>query len=155
MIKELWFLIKLLFTPITDKLELVSLKHFPFKGYLFMMWCGKMIYRKDNETKVLDHLRTQKGLRSIRHETIHLMQAKDIGSWIKFYLIYVWEWIKGNPLLHPAQSAYYTIPFEVQAYALEDTPERYTNNLAPYTINGRKKFYKQHRNNFREFVKTL
>lgn len=151
MIKELWYLIKLLFSPISDKLELVQLKHFPFKGYLFMMWCGKMIYRDD----VLDYLRTQKGLRSIRHETIHLMQARDTGSWIKFYLIYLWEWIKGNPLIHPAQSAYYMIPFEVQAYALEDTPERYTNDLSPYTIKGRKKFYKQHRDNFREFVKTL
>ena len=155
MIKELWLLIKLLFTPLTDKLELISLKHFPFKGYLFMMWCGKMIYRQENETKVLDNLRTQKGLRSTRHETIHLMQAKDRGSWIKFYLIYLWEWIKGNPLIHPSQSAYYTIPFEVQAYALEDTPERYTKDLSPYTIKGRKKFYKQHRDNFREFVKTL
>ena len=32
--------------------ELMPMKHFPFKGYKYMMWCGRIIYRKENEEKV-------------------------------------------------------------------------------------------------------
>ena len=43
MIKELWYLIKLLFSPLSDQIDVVQMKHFPFKGYLAMSWCGKII----------------------------------------------------------------------------------------------------------------
>ena len=43
---ELIKLIKMLFTPIKDvnELNLIGMKHFPFKGYKYMMWCGNIIY---------------------------------------------------------------------------------------------------------------
>ena len=73
-----------------DFVEIKQMKHCPFKGYLAMSWCGYLLTRYspdniDNET--------------VNHETIHLMQAKDEGSWLKFYLKYLWEWIKGGDLL--------------------------------------------------------
>ncbi len=46
--KELWQLIKMLFSSKPgdfDTPELLAMKHYPFKGYRFMMWCGRMIYR--------------------------------------------------------------------------------------------------------------
>lgn len=50
MIKELWTLVKMLFSGkpeyVTDA-ELLGMDHFPFKGYSYMMWCGKLIYRND------------------------------------------------------------------------------------------------------------
>lgn len=48
MFKELWTLIKLLFNSNPkniEKVELLGMNNFPFKGYKYMMWCGKMIYR--------------------------------------------------------------------------------------------------------------
>lgn len=48
------------------------------------------------------------------------------------------EWVKGNPICHPASSAYYTIPYEMEAYANEgnpDYPVNYNgNNLSRYKI---------------------
>ena len=51
MIKELWVLVKLLFgkrqPKDIDKVSLMGMDHFPFVGYKYLMWCGKMIYRND------------------------------------------------------------------------------------------------------------
>ena len=52
--KELWQLIKMLFSSKPgdfDTPELLPMKHYPFKGYRFMMWCGRMDlpYREQRE----------------------------------------------------------------------------------------------------------
>lgn len=161
-IKELFKLIKLLFKDKPqdhNEVELIAMDHFPFKGYLFMMWCGKMIYRTDNTDKVNFHLTTQKGKESINHETIHLYQAKDRKTWIKYYLKYAWEWLKGNPITHPSSSAYYTIPYEIEAYAnqsnLDYLKTRTKDSVNKYIIKNRKKTYKEHRENWKEYIKTL
>lgn len=103
MVKELWYLIKLLFSHISNELEIVKLKHFPFSGFAYMMWCGKLITKTDNPIDKYDY----------NHENIHLQQAQLVGSWWKYYLTYLWEWIKGNPF---RKSSYYMIPFELEAY---------------------------------------
>ena len=83
--KEILTFVRLLFVNIdnVNKVEPLAMTHFPFKGYKYMMWCGKLIYRDEhpqNGTLVPT---------DENHETIHLMQAKDKGSWWKFYLSYL------------------------------------------------------------------
>ena len=68
-------------------------------------------------------MQTYAGKESLTHETIHLRQAQVIGSWVKYYWRYFVEWVKGNPICHPASSAYYTIKYEMEAYANEGNPD--------------------------------
>ena len=135
---ELFTLIKMLFTPIKSDIQMVKMKHFPFKGYKYMMWCGNIIYR-DDKYKDMSKI-------SLNHETIHLCQAKIKGSWIKYYWSYFIEWMKGNPIIHPSSSAYYTIPYEMEAYAYQDNPDYVNNydgsNLVYFKISNRKRVYK-------------
>ena len=148
--KELWQLIKMLFSSKPgdfDTPELLAMKHYPFKGYRFMMWCGRMIYRAENKENIDRYMQTYAGKESLTHETIHLRQAQVIGSWVKYYWRYFVEWVKGNPICLPASSAYYTISYEMEAYANEgnlDYPVNYDgSNLSRYKIKGgRKKLYK-------------
>ena len=148
MIKELWTLAKMLFATKPDGIEevkLMGMEHFPFRGYSYMMWCGKMVYRKDSyETRRKEWITKQYKV-SKNHETIHLMQAKQCGSWTKYYLRYLWEWMKGG-LSDPLSANYYLIPYEMEAYANEenlDYPKQYDgSNLGKYTFNSRKKVYK-------------
>lgn len=112
-IKELKQLIKYFFTgtpKTTTHLEIITMKHFPFNGFNAMSWCGKII------TRNLEYLDDT----TIRHETTHLKQAQQYNSWFAYYLSYLFEWLKGNPFKKPYISAYYTIPFEVEAYANEN-----------------------------------
>lgn len=157
MIKDLIKLIKMLFQekPSQHKeVKLIPMNSIPFKGYLAMMWCGNIIYRKENEEKIYRNLQ-----QTMKHEGWHKLQAEYWGkdSWIRYYLIYLWEWIKGNPLTHPSKSAYYTIPFEVEAYALENKePLEYDPSLlkSKYTLKNRKKIFRQHRTDWRNWVKN-
>lgn len=99
--KELWQLIKMLFSSKPgdfDTPELLAMKHYPFKGYRFMMWCGRMIYRAENKENIDRYMQTYAGKESLTHETIHLRQAQVIGSWVKYYWRYFVEWIKGKTL---------------------------------------------------------
>lgn len=147
--KELWYLIKLLFTDLTDqKAEIVEMKHFPFEGYLAMSWCGKIITRKP--WKITDKV--------INHERIHLEQANQLGeTWLKFYWEYIKEWIKGGPIMAPASSAYYTIPFEMEAYGNEDdfNYKVTKDSWKKYDIKDRKQTYRDNKYNWRTFCKNL
>lgn len=151
MIKELWTLAKMLFhrTKNSDDVEVLLFKHFPFKGYSMMMWCGKLITRQE---KYLNPSVT-----TLRHEKIHLKQAQMYSHWYKYYLRYLWEWIKGNPITHPSHSAYYTIPFEMEAYGneykIQYNPTKET--LKCYTIKNRKKTYKANRNDWKKYCKKI
>ena len=63
------------------------------------------------------------------HEMIHLRQAQSCGdSWIRFYMVYLWYWVKGiwkrrklrqltSPVPLPGNIAYLLNPFEIEAYA--------------------------------------
>lgn len=165
MLKELWKLIKMLFATKpndVENVELLGMNHFPFSGYKYMMWCGKMIYRNDTLKKRQKEWKTKSFKVSKNHETIHLVQAKQCGSWWKYYLKYFWEWIKGNPIIHPASSAYYTIPFESEAYANDDDFVYCSNydgsNLSKYTFKDRKDLYRSFgcsSKKFKEWLKTL
>ena len=162
--KELWQMVKMLFTSNpndSNELQLLVMESFPFKGYKYMMWCGKMIYRKENEERILAEVNTPAFTRGKTHETIHLKQAQVKGTWIKYYWKYVCEWIKGNPIVHPASSAYYTIPFEMEAYANEDNPSYPLNYdgkyLHCYDIKDRKDTYRKYGTiyKWKQYIKTI
>lgn len=146
MIKEFWYLVKLLFTKQSNQLEVVKMKHFPFKGYSAMSWCGKIITRKDNI-----------GTTTRNHERIHLEQALFFNNWIHYYIIYLWYWIIGLPIIYPFRSAYYTIPFEVEAYANEYIYDYHPtkNSWKKYKIKNRKKTFRKNKNNWKSFCKSL
>lgn len=152
MFKELWYLIKLLFSPLTDQVELVQMKYFPFKGYSAMSWCGKIITRKPLVSQ-----------RIFNHERLHLEQALKLvendkqKTWLKYYWQYLKYWIKGNPIMAPASSAYYTIPFEMEAYGNEDDYSYHpiSNSWKLYELEDRKETYKKYMHNWKQFCKDL
>lgn len=165
MIKEFWTLIKMLFCtkPCNiNNVSLMNMKHFPFKGYKYLMWCGKMIYRDDMYDRRQKEWATDLFLVSKNHEQIHLMQAKMCGSWVKYYWRYFVEWLNGNPIIKPSSSAYYTISYECEAYANESDMsycKNYDGNkLSKYNFKRRKKLYKTvggTSKGWKEYVKWL
>lgn len=148
-IKELWKLSKMLFTKpvLKDKLEVLHMDHFPFKGYSAMSWCGNCVVRNDYTKPIKDD--------TLKHEQIHLQQAVREKSWIKFYLKYFWEWIKGNPIIAPASSAYYTISYEIEAYANDDNMNYTIVSIDTFKMKNRKKTYKKNRFNWKNYLKRV
>ncbi len=155
MFKELIQLIKWLFSGNPNDyegLELVQMKYFPFKNYSAMSWCGRIITREPDK---IDDV-------TINHETIHLKQAQCYGTWFSYYLRYCIEWLKGNPFTKPFRSAYYTIPYEVEAYANEND-FNYTFVYNPdlirlkYNLKNRKKLFKSFKTlrEWKQYIKTL
>ena len=70
MLKELCTLIRMLFASKPSdntEVKVIHMRHFPFKGYKAMCWCGTIIHRIGA---------SEVDGRTIRHETIHLLQAK-------------------------------------------------------------------------------
>lgn len=139
MIKELWILVKLLFASKPsdiDKVEVVDMCHFPFKGYKAMAWCGYVIHRIGASAV---------NEKTLNHERIHLMQAKVCGSWVKYYLSYLWEWMRIG-FMAPMKANYYTSKYESEAYANEDDYDYCDgydgSNLAKYVFKNRKELYK-------------
>ena len=130
-----------------DQVEIVKMKHFPFQGYLAMNWCGKIITRKPEKISAIVK----------NHERVHLWQALQYKSWLAYYWQYLKYWVKGGPIMAPASAAYYTIPFEMEAYGNEhDFDYKVTaNSWKKYEIENRKETYKKYRDNWREFSKNL
>ena len=157
---EIITLIKMLFKSRPSdffEVELMPMKHFPWWDYKFMMWCGRIIYREEKKAVIERYMQMSSGKRSKRHETMHLRQAENQAgdSWVRYYWRYFVEWVKGNPIRHPSESAYYTIPFEVEAYALEETEGAEYLLKNKYTLKNRKQTYRDHRDNWKSYVKTL
>ena len=166
MFKDLWTLIKMLFKnkpSDVKEAELMGMDSFPFEGYSYMMWCGKLIYRNSTYERRKNDWGTEKFKITLNHETIHLAQAKAMGSWFKYYRSYLWEWIKGGIIMAPVSAAYYTIPYEMEAYGNEENfnyVENYTlDNVKPggkyYIEKDRKKFYKSIGKNWKDYCKTI
>lgn len=173
MIKELWILVKMLFASKPsdilkmNTLEVVIMKHFPFKGYRYMCWCGKIVTRAEKKDVIHRFLNTSSGRYSLIHEGGHAMQAESEhgDNWLRYYLNYLWHWLKENPIINPASSAYFTNRYEVEAYAQERNPDYWRNytrdNLrGKYTLKDGKKLYKEITGGkdsakWKNFVKTL
>lgn len=147
--KELLFLISVLFDR-TDKVETAVVKkmnYFPFSGYKYMAWCGYILTTKEKYMEISEN--------SLNHETIHLKQAQNYKRFYSYYLRYLWEWMKGNPIIYPSSSAYYTIPYEVEAYGFEYeigyNPTKDT--LKNFDIKNRKKTYKTNIQNWKHWCR--
>lgn len=148
-ITELFCLAKQLFNKIdlSQGSKLIKMKYFPFDGYSYMSWCGNIIYKKDRYANINSI--------SLRHETIHKFQAgKNYSRWYRYYLKYLWYWIIGNPF---SRSSYYTIPFEIEAYANEDNLdyEVTKDSYKKYIIKDRKSTYNKNRKTWKQFIKTI
>lgn len=155
MFNELWQLINWLFASSpkdANELEIVEMKYFPITGFSAMSWCGKLIvHSKDRVNETLK-----------AHETIHLKQAQAVGNWVLYYLLYVKEWLLGNPFKKPFISAYYTICYEMEAYANEDNKDYIINyndeNVNRYRLTHKKKTYEEKGGTFskwKEYIKSL
>ena len=86
------------------------------------------------------------------HEMIHLRQAQSCGdSWLRFYLLYIWYWLKGLRMNRQMKHAAYLLnPFEMEAYArMNDLdylkgPATEWRRYAKMPLKERLKLYKQH-----------
>ncbi len=58
----------------------------------------------------------------LNHEKIHIKQQQELLI-VGFYLLYVLYWIRGLWLYKDSQLAYYSIPFEVEAYEHDEDME--------------------------------
>lgn len=158
MLKELWKLIVMLFATRTSDfiykdLEVETMKHFPFKGYKAMAWCGKIIHREG--TSSVDET-------TMNHEKIHVAQAMLCSdSWVCYYLAYLWEYLKRG-FLAPMSANYYCSKFESEAYANENNfdylKDYDTSNIEKYIIKNAKRKYKELGGTsavWKAYVKTL
>ena len=85
------------------------------KGYEGLTFFGKILAPTQ---EFADHF--NRGFSSLKnHEMIHLRQAQSCGdSWIRFYLLYIWYWLKGLRMNRKMKHAAYLLnPFEMEAYA--------------------------------------
>lgn len=171
MIKELWILIKMLFTEKPsdmlkrDDLEVVVMNHFPFSGYRYTMWCGKVICRPSKVEVMQRFLSSVASKESVTHEHGHGIQAESEhgDNYPRYYLNYVWHWVKHNPLVHPSSACYYVNRYEVEAYAQQHNPEYWKhyhrgNLRGKYSIKDAKKKYRElgcSPKKWKEYIKTL
>ena len=84
------------------------------KGYEGLTFFGQILTPTQAEAD-----RFNSGFPALKnHEMIHLRQAQSTGdSWIRFYLLYIWYWLKGLPMNRKMRNAAYLLnPFEMEAY---------------------------------------
>ena len=65
-----------------------------------------------------------------RHETIHYQQYLELG-FIGFWIIYLWDYLKGFWKYKNGKMAYYNIRFEMEAYR-NDLDKDYLKNRKRY-----------------------
>lgn len=85
------------------------------KGYEGLTFFGQILTPSQEEAD-----RFNSGYSPLKnHEMIHLRQAQSTGdSWIRFYLLYIWYWLKALPMNRKMRNAAYLLnPFEMEAYA--------------------------------------
>ena len=113
-ISEFFKLAKMLFDSKPkdfNDLELYETKYFPFKGYKYLCWCGRCVYRTSTPGA------GQLVGKDKNHENTHLRQAQDCKTWISYYLKYVWSWFIISPWF--GKKGYYMNKYETEAYAKE------------------------------------
>ena len=84
------------------------------KGYEGLTFFGKILTPTQEEADLFNS-----GYSVMKnHEMIHLRQAQSTGdSWIRFYLLYIWYWLKGLRMNRRMKHAAYLLnPFEMEAY---------------------------------------
>ena len=95
MIKEIWTLAKMLFMGSPHELEevrLMQMEHFPRRGTKYMSWCGRIVYRKDSKEDRRKEWISKEYRARKQADNLLLEQAKQYGSWAKFY----WKYFLGK-----------------------------------------------------------
>ena len=84
------------------------------KGYDGLTFFGHIITHTQQEAEAFN----QRFSTMKNHEMIHLYQARSThDSWLCFYALYLWYWLKGLPYnRHMKNAAYQLNPFEMEAY---------------------------------------
>ena len=55
---------------------------------------------------------------TITHESIHIKQQQELYV-VGFYILYIWDWVRGLIKYKNIQVAYYKIRFEQEAYEFD------------------------------------
>ena len=85
------------------------------KGYEGLTFFGKILTPTQEDAD-----RMNNGFSTLKnHEMIHLRQAQSCGdSWTRFYLLYIWYWLKALPANRKMKhGAYLLNPFEMEYLA--------------------------------------
>lgn len=107
----------------------------PPKGYFAITFFGKILIRDSNAKNWARTRNSQSGKIMLHHEWIHVQQAVSThDSWIFFYLRYLYYFLKNRPFRHGMKVAYYTNPFEMEAYVFESDLSYAKKN--PHGTNG-------------------
>ena len=85
------------------------------KGYEGLTFFGKILAPTQ---ELADRFNGSADRALKNHEMIHLRQAQAChDSWLRFYLLYLWYWLRGLSMnRHMKKAAYLLNPFELEAY---------------------------------------
>ena len=75
--------------------------------------------------------RTQMDAEVLQHETIHILQQKELFV-VFFYMLYGWDYLRGYMKFRDKELAYRRIRFEQEAYSHQATGY-YLENRKPYS----------------------
>jgi hypothetical protein len=90
----------------------------PFPGFRSITLFGYAFTRTtpNNKEGLKEYLATSRGKVLMNHENIHVLQKKCVKSWILFYILYIWYFLKLYLCTFNSDMCYRTIPFEAEAY---------------------------------------
>lgn len=147
MFKELLILCKMFFTKVElglKALPILKMQHFPLNGYAAMQWCGHIIDKAGDDVSIDDTI--------MCHEMVHYKQACTFGVWWKYYLAYLWEWLR---LGWWAYSIYYVHPMEIEACIHEVNPnyETYRGKYKMYRMKHARRIFRENMYNWIPFIR--
>ena len=118
-LEELFWFISILFGNTKKKdvneVDFAIMKFFPRKKK-YIYWCGHCIFKMD--TDIYKCFREKQFTRY----TIRYHQAIEFKYWLVYYIEFIIQFIKGNPL-KSIKGAYYTNPFIIESLFYENSPE--------------------------------
>lgn len=96
----------------------------PFGSYITITFFGRMWIKNSKKNKWNEYVETGYDKVVTHHEMIHVKQAVSTkNSWLRFYWLYIWYWIKLLFTFNGSKFAYKMNPFELEAYANEEVPD--------------------------------
>lgn len=101
--------------------KVVFNKFLPFGSFLAFAFFGKVFVKEVDKEEWEEYEKTGEAEYIKNHELIHIKrQAKNAcNSWVIFYLRYIWQFLRNNPL-RGFDYAYYMTPYELEAYGNQD-----------------------------------
>lgn len=84
-------------------------------GYAAITLFG-IVFMRRSYIDAINYLNSSRGQLLINHEKIHILQKKSIHSWIIFYILYIWYFLKLYLSTFNWKMSYKTIPFELESY---------------------------------------